>query len=195
MNTQAIPCGRCQTALPVHFYNQADLRPCPHCETPVRALVFPAASRPMVQGALGEDILTPDDAGCFYHPAKRVVVTCDSCGRFLCSLCDCAIGGQHLCPACLETGRTKGKLKALETKQLRWDSIALALAIIPMLFFYATLVTAPAVIYITIRYSKAPGRIPPLSRWRFVIAVILSLLQIAGWIIGFVLIFFAIFMK
>jgi hypothetical protein len=149
----------------------------------------------VIEGAVGEDIVTPEEAGCFYHPAKRAAVSCDGCGRFLCSLCDCAIGGQHLCPVCLESGRTKGKLKALQPKQLRWDNIALALAIFPMLFFYATLVTAPAVIYITIRYARAPGRIPPLSAMRFVAAVIISLLQIAGWIAGLTFIFWAIYRK
>ncbi len=195
MNTQATLCGQCQSSLPESFYNQAGFLPCPHCETPVRALVFPAASRPMPQGVLGEDILTPDEAGCFYHPTKRAAISCEACGRFLCHLCDCAIGGQHLCPACLETGRTEGKLKALETSQLRWDNIALALAIVPLLFFYATLITAPAAIYLAIRHFNAPGRIPPLSKLRFVIAVVLSLLQITGWLIGFVVIYYAIFRK
>jgi hypothetical protein len=90
--------------------------------------------------------------------------------------------GEHFCPSCLEAGVTKGKIGRLENRRTRHDSIALTLAIAPMLFFYITLVTAPATLYVVIRHWKTPLSIVRRSRVRFVIAAVVALLQIAGWI-------------
>ena len=147
--------------------------------------VFPAWNRSLPAVAAAETVLTDEEAGCFFHPEKRAVIPCEACGRFLCRLCDCEIGGQHLCPACLETGKKKGRIKNLENQRVLYDRIALALALYPILIFYLTIVTAPAAIFVAIRYWKAPASIPPRTRIRSVIAIVLALLQIGGWIVLF----------
>jgi hypothetical protein len=182
MTAPAIRCAACHTRLPEEFFNRPELTPCPSCKADVRVWTFPAFGRSVPVGALAENVVTPDEAGCFYHPEKRAATTCESCGRFLCSVCDCEIARRHLCPACIDAGRTKGQIRQLENRRMRWDSIALALAIIPVLFFYATLVTAPAGIYLVIRYWNDPTQILPLSRVRFTIAFLLCAAQLLGWL-------------
>jgi hypothetical protein len=109
------------------------------------------------------------------------VVPCGGCGRFLCALCDCEFGAQHFCPACLEAGKSKGKIKALENERSRYDSIALGLAVLPIVFFYFTIVTAPVALYVAIRYWNKSHSLVHATRIRLVLALILSLLQIGGW--------------
>lgn len=192
MSALAIRCGKCQVPLPETFYGLPDLSPCPSCASEVRVEIFPARHRALAAASVAEDILTGEEAGCFHHPEKRAVVSCEECGRFLCGLCDCEIGGQHLCPACLQTGQTKGKIKKLENRRMLWDRVALALAVLPMLVFYATIVTAPAALYISFRYWKTPGGIIPTSKLRFVLAILIAGLQVLGWVGAFGAITYAI---
>jgi hypothetical protein len=60
--------------------------------------------------------------------------------------------------------------------------MALTLAIAPMLIMWLTIATAPATIYIVIRYWNARSSILKRSRWRMVVAFIIAVLQIAAWI-------------
>ena len=126
------------------------------------------------------------EASCFYHPTKKAVLPCESCGRFLCAICDVELNGQHLCPGCLASGKKKGKLKQLENRRTLYDSLALAVAVYPMLLVWPSLVGAPIAIYIAIRHWKAPTSVIPRTRWRAVLAIIIALLQIGGWVAMFV---------
>jgi hypothetical protein len=122
------------------------------------------------------------ESGCFYHPAKRAVAACESCGRFLCALCDLDLNGEHICPACLETGRRKGKLKQLENRRVLYDAVALSLATLPLLFFWPTIITAPCALYVVVRRWNAPASLVRRGKWRMVLAAILAILEIAAWI-------------
>jgi hypothetical protein len=147
--------------------------------------VFPALYRAIPRGQGGETVLVAEESTCFYHAEKKAIVPCEGCGRFLCGLCDMEINGKHLCPNCMERGVKKGKLVDLQNQRPLYDSIALALATIPLLIFYFTLLTAPAAIYVAIRYWNAPTSILPRGKSRFVIAIILAALQIMGWVLLF----------
>jgi hypothetical protein len=193
MADNRINCPSCQTALPVDFFNRPDFSPCPTCGRPLQIEVFPAFFRPVVTGRAGEAIMQEGEAGCFYHPEKKAVAPCDVCGRFLCALCDCDLDGRHVCPSCLETGRQKGKIEELTNRRTQYDRIALTLALVPftMIGFCATIVTAPAAVYIAIRHWNTPGGIVGRSRARFVVAIILALLSLLLWFawIGMILYF------
>ncbi len=125
-----------------------------------------------------------DQASCFYHSQKKAVIPCDNCGRFLCALCDVELGGKHLCPACLETGKKKGRIIDLERHRVLYDAAALKLAIYPVLMFWFTLFTAPIALYLAIRHWNSPGSIVGRTRIRSVLAIMLSGLQILAWIVG-----------
>jgi hypothetical protein len=166
------------------MFNQPDLAPCPACGVPVQVEIFPALFRPTARGRGGEALMVEGESSCFYHPQKKAVVPCQGCGRFLCALCDCELHGEHFCPACLEVGRQKGRITRLENQRTLYDGIALSLAILPLLIFYFTIITAPMALFIAIRYWNAPRSIVHGTRIKLVLAIILATLQIVGWGIG-----------
>src|SRR5215469_7503062 len=162
MNSLQVQCPKCHGALLEGGLNLQDPAPCPSCQRPLQVEVFPALFRPVGQGQGGEAVMVEGELSCFFHPQKKAVLPCAGCGRFLCALCDCELNGQHFCPTCLETGRTKGKIKSLENQRTLYDSIAFALAIYPVVIFpliYFTIFTAPAALFIAIRYWNAPRSI------------------------------------
>lgn len=186
MNT-LIQCPKCQAWLLEGVFNRPELSPCPACGVPLQVEVFPALFRRINPGRAGETILIEGESSCFYHPQKKAVLPCQGCGRFLCALCDCELNGQHFCPACLEAGKTRGKIKSLENQRTRYDSFALALVVVPLippLIFvgiYTTAITAPMALFVAIRYWNTPRSLVHRTRIRFVAAIILALMQIAGW--------------
>jgi uncharacterized RDD family membrane protein YckC len=173
-------CPRCQ---------RVELQPtesgtiqCSACMTSFQVEVFPALFREPEPERDAELIVVEGEAACFNHADKKATLPCHGCGRFLCAVCDCTLNGDHYCPACLDAGATKGKIPQLEARRPKRDSIALSLAVLPILVFYPTFITAPVAIFLSIRHWNSPRSIVPRSRIRFVIAIVFSLLQILGWI-------------
>jgi hypothetical protein len=182
MTITAISCTNCRAPLPPHIFNLPGLTPCPTCGVPLQIEIFPALFRRGAQGNAGEALLEETESSCFYHPQKKAVLPCDACGRFLCALCDCEMDGQHLCPACLEAGRTKGKIKNLENQRIIWDKVALGLAVLSFVppIIYFCWITAPLAIYFSIRHWNSPLSIVRRTKIRFVLAIILALLEIVA---------------
>ena len=181
MNDRPLACPRCAGPLPRTLEELTQLERCGQCGVALEAHVFPALFRPVQTAAPAALIVAEGEAGCFYHPQKRAVAHCDACGRFVCSLCDVEVNGQHLCPACLETGRKKGRLSNLDNRRTLYDSLALTLTLLPVLFWPVTLMTAPAAVFVAVRYWKKPGSVVRRSKTRFVLAIVIALIQIAGW--------------
>ncbi|MFH2047667.1 MAG: hypothetical protein ABIK92_21275 [Pseudomonadota bacterium] len=177
-----ITCSKCQNPIDANRINTNNYLPCPHCNTKLRADVFPAYTRKAPEAEAGQTLIIDDDASCFYHPSKKAVIPCSSCGRFLCSLCDVEMNGEHICFSCITNKKTKGELKDLETHRTLYDSIAIKMAILPLLFlFWITIITAPITIYIVIRYWKKPSSIIERSKIRLIAAFIIATIQIGGW--------------
>ncbi len=177
-----IRCPSCRAPVRPEALDLRTLTPCPVCRAPVGAVAFPAVLREKPGPPAAER--TPDaGAACFFHPEKGAAVSCARCGRFLCALCDIDLRGEHVCPTCIESGRKKGRFQNLENERTRYDRTALLLAVVPLLLFaVATVVTAPAALYLVIRYWRAPGSLVESTRWRYVVAGTLATLQIAGWL-------------
>lgn len=178
-------CTKCNSLIPRQVINSKSLNACLPCGSLLRADVFPAFYKSLPKGQPGEALQMDKEAGCFYHPQKKAVVPCSVCGRFVCALCDVSLNGRDLCPACLEKGKTKGKIKNLENHRTCYDSIALLVATVPLLiifFPWFTIFTAPLAIYLTVRHWKAPTSIIPRTKARFILAVAIASVQIAGWI-------------
>jgi hypothetical protein len=87
---------------------------------------------------------------------------------------------------CLESGKRKHQIKNLENRRTLYDTMALALALLPMLFIWPTLVTAPLTLFTVIRYWKAPSSIVQRTKLRFVLAGLLATAQMVAWAIFFV---------
>lgn len=160
-----------------------EFRPCPFCGSETMLQVFPALFAPPAVPTAAEMAAGIGDATCFYHASKRAVAPCTQCGRFLCALCSVQLSGEVWCPECIETGRTRKRVLNLENQRTLHDSIALALSTWPMLLFYPSLVAAPAALFFSIAYWNKPSSIVRRhTKFRLVLAIIFSCLQIAGWI-------------
>ena len=181
-----VQCPKCRATLLEGIFNQPEMLPCPACDVPLQVEIFPSLFRKITPGLSGEALMIEGESSCFFHPQKKALLPCDSCGRFLCALCDCQLNGQHFCPACLEIGKTKGRIKSLENQRTLYDNIALSLAVYPLLVFYFTLVTAPMTLFVAIRFWRSPLSIVRPGKIRFVVAIILALLQMAGWAMLFI---------
>jgi hypothetical protein len=161
--------------------------PNPDCATPFDALLFPA----LFEAGAAPELAAPAleaEASCFFHAEKKAVQSCQSCGRFVCALCDLELAQKHYCPSCLETGRDAELGRRLEKGRVRWDKAALTLALFASsILWFFSFVAAPAVLFISLRnFNKpltvvdAPG-VKRGIRLRFGLAILLSLGQLAGW--------------
>lgn len=185
MNNALIQCPVCRAWLMGGPFNQREFGPCPACGVPLMGEIYPALFRKIGTGQSGETIMVEGESSCFYHPQKKAVVPCDGCGRFLCGLCDCLFNSRHYCPTCLEAGKARGKIKNLENQRTLYDSIALALAVYPLItiiFYHITFITAPMALFVAIRYWNAPRSILRRTKARFIVAMTIALLTIGAWI-------------
>src|SRR5262245_40567708 len=108
--TNVLYCTKCQNALPPFIFRTDAFYPCPSCGSKIHGIVFPSFYEDS-KSRTGQALLVDTDASCFYHPQKKAEVTCDYCGRFLCALCEVELDGRKLCPPCIESGKTKGRIK------------------------------------------------------------------------------------
>lgn len=178
----AITCPQCSAILPDTYFNHAELTSCPKCEANLQVLVFPAYYRTNT-ATVAEGLSEATDATCFFHTENRAVVTCESCGRFLCSVCDINLGEQHLCPNCIQQGIQTRKLARLENRRVLYDSIALAVAGLPLLLIWPVIFTAPIATFIAIRYWRAPSSLIPRTKIRAIFAILIALAELV--MIGF----------
>ena len=176
-----VVCGGCAAQIPTNYWNVGGQLPCPGCARGVEVHVFPAAMR-RAEGAAPEPVITGEEASCYNHPMHRAAAACDSCGRFLCALCDIPTGAAHVCPACFETGGSR----ILE--RTNFDSLALAIATLPMLLCWLPILTTPAALYFAISHWNDPSPVVPRGKWRLWLTLIVAAMQAAlyAWLIYFV---------
>ncbi len=155
---------------------------CPNCSSELEAFFLPALFRTRTVETPAAMLIDQTEASCFYHAQKQAAQVCDGCGRLICSLCSIQMGQEHLCPSCVSSGKRKGKIAALENSRTCYDKVALSIAILGILFYFFTIITAPIVIYLAIRHWNSPGSVLGVSHSRFVIAIIIASLEICGWI-------------
>ncbi|MBE0502394.1 MAG: hypothetical protein IBX47_13265 [Desulfuromonadales bacterium] len=182
-HTGHVPCPECQEPLPRLLFNRSDGGECPHCNTRILVSVFPALFADPKQERVTENNRQDEDqAGCYFHPHKVAALSCAGCGLFLCLLCETEIGGRHICPRCLENEIKEQSQTKLVTHRVLYEQMAFALAFYPLIFPFVTLFTAPAALFVAVRYWKAPRSLVSTSRWRTIVAIIGSILQILGWL-------------
>lgn len=145
-------------------------------------MIFPAALRD--RGSPKVDaIIEEGQSSCFFHPKLPATAICGISGRMICDLCQTEWNGQTVSFEALqsETGK-KGRATQPDART-RWDNIALALAILPILLWFVTLLTAPATLFLVLwKGRKGPYSLVQRSGWRFLLAGVLALLQIVAWI-------------
>lgn len=181
MEAGEFACPKCKTAFSVEP-GTADLKSaCPTCASELEAHFFPAFFQPIEAGAMALPLLDQADASCFYHPQKQAVHVCDGCGRLVCALCSIDLDAQHLCPSCVSSGKKKGRLQALENSRIRYDSIALVLAVMGIFTSFFSLILAPAALYIVVRHWKSPRSLTGSGRIKLILAAFIAFTALLLW--------------
>lgn len=131
------------------------------------------------------------DATCLHHPDKKAEAVCDDCGIFMCGLCATEDHGDTVCLSCY-ANRQKKELKtgdsAVSARSVQYDHIALAVAVLPLLVWYFTFLTAPVALYLVVRHWRDhPYGVVPRSRLGLVVAALFALAQLAGWTVFLVI--------
>lgn len=173
----APPCPKCKTAL--DGIGDKGEGVCGACATALQFVLFPARNRakPVARAVRSLD----GDAACFFHAQNQAAAVCDGCGRYVCAVCEVsAEDGRKMCPPCLSSGRKKVATKADEV--VTYGSMATSLAILPMLMWPLTVVTAPVALFLAIYGWKKPRSLVRPGSARFIVAMVIATLQIGGWI-------------
>ena len=181
MKVLSTACPRCLTPLDIPLRDSMRANTCPVCEARVITHVFPALLRPARVAPRRDTAALTDESTCFNHAAKRAVAVCDDCGRFVCNLCDVPVSGTagHQCVACFEQSLKREVGPDLSTSRTHMDEVALTVAAMGALIFYFAPITLPVVCWLILRYWREPQSVVPRSRWRFVVAGLLVLVQLA----------------
>lgn len=178
MTATKLACPKCRRPVPELYWRGVDLVRCPSCEVEFEQTRFPAMemTRPVDTAAS----IQQGEANCYFHAHNRAEAACDSCGRYVCAVCRVPVGGQQLCPSCLEVSGSKRKLP--ENHRVLHAHIALVLALLPLIFWPVTLVTAPLALGWCFYGWKKPGSITGnRGRVRFIIAGLVATIEIVGW--------------
>jgi hypothetical protein len=145
---------------------------CPSCANRLQACLWP-----VIRQNTKAAVALSDQATCFFHPDKAFQACCQRCGRFVCALCDLQLGAEHVCPACFERGRSDSGIGAHKAewrhRDVLYDSIALMLGWVWILFWPTIVAAIPSVITLHVKYRKAPrSYLIPRSGWRFWVAYV-----------------------
>lgn len=182
MNRFSVKCPDCTYPLDAEGYNIPVFQSCKSCKTGVLVYALPALYRRTSKNT-ETAAAQMEDAACFYHASNKAEEVCGDCGRFLCNLCSLPLDDEILCVSCLELRRKKETgHHTLKPRQLRYDKLAIQLAVLPLLFWPLTFITAPAALFVVLKYWKRKLEFAPHRKTRMVFAFIFALLEIIGWI-------------
>jgi hypothetical protein len=175
-------CPICGNGFPGDEVALVTLDECPTCDRPMSVRVFPAYAREKVAVPLGERVTFDDESTCYFHATKRAQGVCGSCGRYVCGLCETELEGRTICPECIEVAHEEQSITSLVNRRMCYDSIALLLAIAPILVWPVTVLTGPASIVYSMWYWNAEGSLVRRGKVRFIIAILIGLLITIGWV-------------
>lgn len=145
--------------------------------------LFPAVIRPKEMVTAGH-IIEEGQSSCYFHPSYPASAICEQSGRMICNLCTTEWNGQTVSFEALQELIAGGNQRGARAKaRVKWDDVCLSLAVLPMLLWFVTLVTAPAVLVIAlVQWRKGPTSLVRRSRWRYWVGSGIALLQVFGWL-------------
>ena len=182
----ALACPQCQSALDPDTFSAGGSAVCPRCHSELRGATFPAFWKNHLDLSGRAEQAGEGEAVCFFHPENRAVLSCERCGRFICSVCEFSIGSRRICPTCLSSGLVGEKLPELIPWRFIWADAALFLGILPLflgLFVWPFIVfSGTAAIFVALFGWKRPGSLPRgRRRWAAIAGIVGGTLQIAIW--------------
>lgn len=180
-----IPCAQCSTSLPEWELAAGGQATCGECSATNIVRAYPALLEQ--RQAVQAESAVEGEAACFDHPAKKAVAACQQCGRYVCQLCAVEFEGVVRCPACAAGGVAVPRNTQEVTRRTLYDSIALTIPLAALIMWPLTIIAAPASLVVSIAKWRQPLSLVRRSRWRFVLAILIDLAQIAFWILIIVL--------
>lgn len=171
-----IICPNCRLASQVQGKGPVLDFHCGFCRVPVTARTFPCLSKgsaPVPRGIPAAE----GDATCQFFPEVKAEVICDECGCFMSQKAAAEWGDKTLCLPCLHRLREEKSDTEFRADLKIWDNRALGLlALLPL-----TLFTAPAALFILVKFRKEPKSWIPRSSLRWWIALALTVTVLLGW--------------
>ena len=155
---------------------------CTLCGAPNYVWLFRAAlnSAPLVT----PEVALEGEATCYEQSDKRAIAACQRCGRFVCQICSVEFGSEVLCPSCVAGGKVASA--RLIPSLPMFDSIALIVPLGALILYPFTIIAAPASLVLSLLKWKQPISPVRRNRWRFVLAILISLTMVALWIWGII---------
>jgi hypothetical protein len=175
----ALPCPKCKSVLDPVSWHDPRFGQCRACRVDFEFIGFPALTAARTR-VVPKAVLVAEHATCFYHAENQAEAVCESCGRFLCAVCSIEFTGRLLCPGCIATAKSTD-MQVINRRTLH-DGIAFAFAVLPILFWPLTAITAPtALVYVVVGWRK-PGSLVRRGRLKFIVAGLFALAQIVAWV-------------
>ncbi len=165
-------CPSCGTAAPRQFQESGAQR-CRSCSLRYQATIFTpvADAAPM--------LITPVGVGgagtpCAKHSRNVAEASCSRCGTFMCQLCRIDSDGMTLCPGCFDRLAGEGVLASARRTYRDHSRIALAYAVVGLLFMIAGLVLGPLAMWNAVRGLRQRKDGIAISRARCITALIIG---------------------
>jgi hypothetical protein len=181
---EALRCPSCKWAFKLsEFDGSQNVVSCERCKRRIELRVLPAllvshSAPPKLELRAPQE----GESSCFYSPEHVATADCSHCGVLISEFWKAQWGNSTVCLKCLDHLRTKNQDQRFETQRTLWDSVALGLAVLPgtLIFWWLTLLTAPATLVFAIWAWKKPRSLVPRGPWRLILAMLLALLQMAA---------------
>lgn len=181
----ALRCPNCKRRLEAHSWHDESSGECRLCGTSFDFVPFPAYTAEVARIKPQAAEMAADSV-CFFHAQNRAESICEGCGRLLCAVCAVPFMGQTLCPVCIAAATRKDSAPIAVRDRVLHDSIALALAVLPLLIFFVTIVTAPLALgWAIYAWNKPCSLVRGRSRFRVILAALFAVAEIIGWILVF----------
>jgi len=182
--TAEIVCPKCGNRLTVEDSGGEMHQNCHVCQAKLSFFVFPRLFRESpVETDFSSAVSVSGDATCHFYPELKAELVCDECGCFLSKTASVNWGGRDLCMPCLHQLRENKRSLDFQAETRVYDNRALALVTWMAPF---TLFTAPLALFILIRHRKGDTGFVPRGKFRWWLAMVLSVLWIIFWMVGLV---------
>lgn len=173
-------CPSCKKPLEAAAFDEGNEATCTSCQESMQVVTYPALDAVI---APPRPVAAKVEAGatCFYHDENEAVHTCDHCGRFLCAVCGIESAAGITCPNCISAQRSQSS-DAVASRML-YDRLVLGLAILPLLAWPLTLLTAPAALGVGIYGWRKPTSLVSKGRVRMIIGMVIATIQLGLWVV------------
>ena len=176
-HSATLQCPRCRGVFMIQDGNLNVDENCPVCQAEVSLSVYQRLFRAVSLESVSQPS-EGDDAICTFYPDLKAENICDACGSFMSERATIHWGEKKYCLPCLYRLREEEPSSDFKASSKLYDKRALALV---TLLAPLTLFTAPLALFLLLRHRKDRSGFVPRTGATWWIALILSILWIAGW--------------